>query len=342
MIVSTMAQTNTAIPVTLIGAGTIGISFAALYLKHSQATVSIYDPRPDLNEHVKSILPGYLDTTDKEYTVDSLIASKRLRICSSLKEACKEAVIVQEQGPENLGFKTSVWKEVLDLVSPETHLWSSTSGIPASQQGAELAETGKHRLLVCHPFNPPHLMPLIELVGSPETKPEQIEYAKSFFNALGSGHRPVVIKKEVPGFVGNRLAWVLLREACHLVSEGVVSVEDLDTIVEASIGPRWAVTGPFKSYHYGGGTKGLGAFFQNLSGSIDTVWDDAGQESFKGSSFMPGTESDNATGSRLEAFWAERVVEQTKEAYGQPTTSDFAKRDQALRKLLQARGAQVE
>lgn len=337
-----MAPTNTAIPVTLIGAGTIGISFAALYLKHSQATISIYDPRPDLDDHVKSILPGYLDTTAKEYSVDSLISNKRLRLCSSLEEACKGASIVQEQGPENLAFKTSVWKEVLDLVSPETHLWSSTSGIPASQQAAELADTGKHRLLVCHPFNPPHLMPLVELVGSPETKPEHIEYAKSFFDALGSGHRPVVIKKEVPGFVGNRLAWVLLREACHLVSEGVVSVEDLDTIVEASVGPRWAVTGPFKSYHYGGGTKGLGAFFQNLSGSIDTVWDDAGQESFKGSSFMPDTDSGDASDTRPEASWAERVVEQTNEAYGLPTTSDFAKRDQALRKLLQERGAQVE
>ncbi|KAK5940412.1 hypothetical protein PMZ80_006826 [Knufia obscura] len=333
-----MAPTDTAVRVTLIGAGTIGISFAALYLKYSQATVSIYDPRADLHDHIRSILPGYLDTDDAAYAVDSLIARERLRISSSLEEACSGAAIVQEQGPENLAFKVSIWKQVIDLVSPETHLWSSTSGIPASKQAAELPETCKSRLLVCHPFNPPHLMPLIELVGSPETKPEEIEYAKSFFDALGSGHKPVVVKKEVPGFVGNRLAFVLLREACHLVSEGVVSVEDLDTIVEASVGPRWAVTGPLKSYHYGGGTKGLGAFFQNLSGTIEDIWQDAGRESFKCSSFMPGETDSLAMGTQQETGWAEKVVEQTTEAYGLPTTSDFAKRDEALRKLLQARG----
>jgi len=337
-----MSQSSTAVPITLIGAGTIGISFAALYLKYSHATISIYDPRPDLDEHIHSILPGYLDTTDGEYSIESLIASQRLKISSSLGDACNNAAIVQEQGPENVAFKTSIWKQVLELVSPETHLWSSTSGIPASQQAAELSDTCKHRLLVVHPFNPPHLMPLIELVGSPQTKPEETEYAKSFFDALGSGHRPVVVKKELPGFVGNRLAFVLLREACHLVSQGVVSIEDLDTIVESSIGPRWAVTGPFKSYHYGGGTKGLGAFFQNLSGTIDTIWDDAGQESFKGSSYLPQGPGDIATDSSSTGTWAERVVEQTNEAYGLPTTSDFAKRDQALRGLLQARQTQLE
>ena len=337
-----MPSTTTAVSITLIGAGTIGISFAALYLKHSQATVCLYDPRPDLSQHIESVLPGYLDTTDPQYSLETLIANKRLQICSSLEEACKEAAIVQEQGPENLPFKTSIWTQVIDLVSPETHLWSSTSGIPASKQAAQLAETGRERLLVVHPFNPPHIMELIELAPSPSTNPAQVEFAKSFFSALGSGHRPVVVKKEVPGFVGNRLAFVLLREACHLVSEGVVSVEDLDTIVEASIGPRWAVTGPFKSYHYGGGTKGLGAFFQNLSGTIQDIWDDSGQESFRGSSFLSDESADSAKASQQDDSWAERVVEQTKEVYGLPTTSDFARRDQALKRLLHARAAQNE
>lgn len=333
-----MSSTQTALSITLIGLGSIGVSFAALYLKYSQALVSVHDPRPDLDEHIRSVLPVYLDTSDQEFSIDALIANKRLRICSSLEDACRDAAIVQEQGPENLAFKKAIWSKVISLVPATAHLWSSTSGIPASQQVTDIDD--KSRLIVVHPFNPPHIMPLLELVPSPFTKPEEVEFAKSFFNALASGHQPVVVKKEVPGFVGNRLAFVLLREACHLVSEGVVSVEDLDTIVEASVGPRWAVTGPFKSYHYGGGTKGLGAFFQNLSGTIEDIWEDAGRESFQGSKFLSKQDqSADVPGSMSEASaWADKVVAQTEEAYGLPTTSDFAKRDQALKQLLRARG----
>lgn len=184
-------------------------------------------------------------------------------------------------------------------------------------------------------------MPLIEIVPSPHTRPEETEFARSFFSALGSDHQPVVIKKEVPGFVGNRLAFVLLREACHLVSEGVVSVEDIDKVVEASIGPRWAVTGPFKSYHYGGGTRGLGAFFHNLSGTIEDIWDTAGTESFKGSSFLTEAKQAGEGDSNPGKSWADVVVEQTREAYGMPTPADFAKRDEALKKLLQARNTKT-
>lgn len=331
-----MASTNTALPITLIGLGSIGISFAALYLKHSAAAISVYDPRHDLNEHVRSVLPVYLDTQDPDLSVDNLISTKRLRICSSLEDACRDARIVQEQGPENLAFKTSIWKLVTRLVSSDTHLWSSTSGIPASQQIEVLED--KSRLLVLHPFNPAHIMPLLEIVPSPSTLPHYVDFARSFFHSLESGHRPVVLKKETPGFVGNRLAFVLLREACHLVSKGVVSVEDLDTIVEASIGPRWAVTGPFKSYNYGGGTKGLGAFFQNLSGTIESIWDDAGQLSFKNTEFlaMEGADPTKSPG-ETDKSWAASIVQQTTDTYGLPTAADFAKRDQALKTLMQAR-----
>lgn len=181
-------------------------------------------------------------------------------------------------------------------------------------------------------------MPLLEIVPSPTTKPEAADFARSFFNALGSGHQPVVVQKEVPGFVGNRLAFVLLREACHLVSRGVVSVDDLDTIVEASIGPRWAVTGPFKSYHYGGGTKGLRAFLQNLSGTVQSIWEDAGRESLQGTSFLPNnTQGADALEAQSKS-WADKVVEQTEQVYGLPTANDFAQRDKALKSLLKARG----
>lgn len=333
-----MATGNKAAHIALIGLGTIGISFVALYLKYSPCTISVYDPRSDLEEHVKSILPGYLDAEEGSKQVEQHLESKRLEICSSLEHACKNADIVQEQTSENLEIKKSVWKEVVAVVGPDTQLWSSTSGIPASKQVEGLED--KSRLLVIHPFNPPHLMPLLEIVPSPTTSESSIDFARAFFEAMKSGHTPVVIKKEVPGFVGNRLAFVLLREACHLVSEGVVSVQDLDKVVEASIGPRWAVTGPFKSYHYGGGTKGLGAFFQNLSGTIESIWDSSGTESFKETRYY-GKRTAEGVGTSSTTSWADAIVKQTEAAYGMPGPADFARRDEALKKVLTAKGVQT-
>ena len=324
--------TETVPRMALIGLGSIGISFAALFLKCSRATVSVYDPRPDLESHIRSILPVYLDSKDPTLSVDALISSSRLRIASSLESACEGATVVQEQGPENLAFKTSVWPRVARVVSSETHLWTSTSGIPASAQVADLDEGIKARLLVVHPFNPPHIMPLIEICPSPHTRADEIAYTITFFKALQSGHRPVVLKKEVPGFVGNRLAFALLREACQLVTDGVVSVQDLDTIVEASVGPRWAVTGPFKSYNYGGGVGGLSAWFRNLSGSVQEVWDHPADVSFEGTAYDSKQQNRNLAG--VPDTWVDEIVQQTAQAYNLPTTDDLARRDRALKSVL--------
>ena len=175
--------------IALLGLGAIGISFLALHLTYTSAIISIYDPRPDLQEHVANVLPLYLPsppTDDKTDHINQLTSAGRLRFCASLEEAVQPATIVQEQGPENLPFKQKTWSEVLRHVGSETHLWSSTSGIPASQQLAHLDagasdpapslspdaartdsdDTGlsrdtirsaRARLLVVHPFNPPHL-----------------------------------------------------------------------------------------------------------------------------------------------------------------------------------------
>ncbi|KFY04982.1 hypothetical protein O988_00355, partial [Pseudogymnoascus sp. VKM F-3808] len=231
--------------ITLIGLGTIGLSFAALHLKYSNAVVSVHDTRPDLEEYINSVLPGYMDSSDAALSLAQLRLTGRLKICSSLEEACQHATIVQEQGPENLTFKRALWPHVEKLVPASTHLWSSTSGIPASHQVADMQD--HTRLLVVHPFNPPHIMPLIELVPSPTTQPAEVAFARSYFSAMPSGHQPIVLNKEIPGFVGNRLAFALLREACYLVDQDVISAPDLDRLVESSIGPRWAVQGPFRS-----------------------------------------------------------------------------------------------
>ncbi|KAI3556524.1 3-hydroxyacyl-CoA dehydrogenase [Colletotrichum abscissum] len=266
--------------VALVGLGAIGISFAALYLRHTKSTVRVFDTRPDLEHHLSTVLPGYIDSDDASLGISRLRESGRLVICTTLEEACDGATIVQEQ--------------------------------------------------VVHPFNPPHIMPLIEIVPSPTTNPDEVRFAKKLFAELGSGHRPVVIKKEVPGFVGNRLAFSLLREACSLVDQGVVSTEDVDTIMEASLGPRWAVQGIFKSYNMGGGVAGIQAFLNNLSGTVQGVWDSSEPVNFqkKATNESEGIEkSDGPT-------WDAKVVQQTVDAYGLPNPEQFRERDVALRKIL--------
>ncbi|KAK1564122.1 3-hydroxyacyl-CoA dehydrogenase [Colletotrichum navitas] len=313
--------------VALIGLGAIGISFAALYLRYTEYSVSVYDTRPDLETHLSSVLPGYVDSDDTSLGMSHLRESGRLKIFSTLEEACHSATIVQEQGPENLSFKRSIWPRIESASPINAHFWSSTSGIAASLQNQDMID--KTRLLVVHPFNPPHILPLLEIVPSPTTSPKEVDFAKRFFTELGSGHRPVVIHKELPGFVGNRLAFALLREACSLVQQDVVSAKDLDTIMEASLGPRWAVQGVFKSYNQGGGVAGIEAFLNNLSGTIQNIWDSSEPVRFAERSKEPSQRDE-------DGGWEKKIVEQTIEAYGMPTPEQFQERDVKLRKVLEA------
>jgi 3-hydroxyacyl-CoA dehydrogenase len=243
----------------------------------------------------------------------------------------KTATIIQEQSPEITTSKQALWKEISHLTGPDSHLWSSSSGIAASAQSATCdAETRvAERLLVAHPFNPPHLMPLVEVVPGPETKSERVEFVKRYFSeipgpatadsqAQSAHYRPVTLHKEVPGFVGNRLAFALLREACHLVGEGVVSAQDLDSIVTASLGPRWAGSGVFESYHAGGGEGGIDAFLSKLSPTIQDVWGDLGQIDIEG-----------------DQDWRKKVVEQTEAAYGPYTAQTRKSKEEMLRDVVE-------
>lgn len=307
--------------VCLIGLGSIGISFAALHLRYGTGVVTVWDPRPDLKQHIESVLPGYLGSDPESPSLDRFQDQGRLIICTSLEEACANADIIQEQGPEQLAFKRETWSAVERIAPKKAHLWTSTSAIAASLQNQSMQDLS--RLLVVHPFNPPHLMPLIEIVPSPQTSPEEVEFARDYFKQLGSGHRPVVIKRELPGFVGNRLAYILFREAAYLVKEDVISVEDIDAIVEASLGPRFAVQGPFQAYNMGGGTAGIRGFLNNLSTTIQEVW--SSYEDMKL----------GERGANGGSDWVEKVIRQTEDAYGMPTSAQFSSRDKRLRQVLE-------
>ena len=295
--------------VVLIGAGTIGLSFAALHLNWlaDPSQLTIHDTREDLADYVQKYLPGFLEADQQ-----SLPSKVRLSSTdTTLADVLSEATIVQEQGPENAPFKKMIWKKIEQFAPKDALFWSSTSGIAASIQSQDMQD--KSRLHVVHPFNPPHIMPLLEVVPSPDTKPELVERTLQFWRKRD--RNPILIHKETIGFVANRLAFALLRESVHMVNEGVVSVEDLDNIVTTSMGPRWAINGPFKSYHAGGGPGGLRAWFSNIGGTVQECWDDAGKENFG------------------EGDWADRISKQAEEVYGPTNTEE---RDRITRAVLKA------
>ncbi|KAL5340719.1 hypothetical protein BJX70DRAFT_92913 [Aspergillus crustosus] len=304
--------------ITLIGLGTIGMSMAALHLNRDNTILDVFDTRPDFEQYLYKALPSFLsDSNPESDLVASLLSSGRLHIHSSLETACASATIVQEQGPENLTFKRSVWSKVESIAPATAHLWTSTSGIAASAQQQDMQD--KTRLLAVHPFNPPHIMPLLEIVPARETSPERVEFAREYFSTPGSRHRPVVIQKEIPGFVGNRLAFALLREACYLVQEDVVTAKDLDTILMASLGPRWAGNGVFESYQQGGGEGGIRAFLEKLGSTMQEVWDGLGQV--------------NVVGEQGTA-WKEKAIKQTDEAYGTLTPEQTLEKEERLREFI--------
>jgi len=244
--------------VCVIGAGVIGASWTALFLAHG-LNVVVNDPQPNIETTLKGALLKIAPTL-RELGLPHESLDRSLRFEPDLERAVAGADLVQENGPERPEWKQQLWARIENAVPKHALLLSSSSARPATEQGREMKDAS--RLLVGHPFNPPHLIPLVEIVPGERTDPDAIADAVAFYEALGKV--PRVLKKEIQGFVANRLQRAIMREACYLVQEGVVTIDELDDIVTSSIGLRWAVNGPFSSFHMGGGPKGLESFFRHL------------------------------------------------------------------------------
>ncbi|MBN8976542.1 MAG: hydroxylacyl-CoA dehydrogenase [Rhizobiales bacterium] len=242
----------------VIGAGVIGASWTALFLAHG-LNVVVNDPQPNIADVVRAMLAKAAPTL-KALGLPHEGLDKSLRFEADLERAVAGVDLIQENGPENPEWKQKLWARIEPALPKHALLLSSSSARPATEQGKLMKDAS--RLLVGHPFNPPHLIPLVEVVPGDHTAPEATVDAVAFYEALGKV--PRVLKKEIQGFVANRLQRAIMREACYLVQEGVVTVDELDDIVTSSIGLRWAVNGPFSSFHMGGGPKGLESFFQHL------------------------------------------------------------------------------
>ncbi|MEO9247099.1 3-hydroxyacyl-CoA dehydrogenase NAD-binding domain-containing protein [Citricoccus nitrophenolicus] len=242
--------------VAVIGAGTIGLSWARQFASHGHP-VRIFDPRPDLATVVAAFAAEHPD-----------LASHITR-AESVADAVRGAGAIQESTPEKLEIKRRLLTDLAAAEPGHALILSSSSTLPASRMAEGLPDQVAARLLIGHPFNPPHLMPLVEVVPGDRTSPESTERALAFYRSVG--REPVLLHREVAGFVGNRLQNAVLREAVHLVQTGVVSAADLDSLVTNSLGLRWAAVGPFEGMHLGGGPAGFRGFMEHIGPSFAAI-----------------------------------------------------------------------
>lgn len=244
--------------IAIIGTGVIGASWAAQYLARGFEVVAT-DPAPNAEANLRK----YVDDAWKPLTVIGLTPGAtrdRLTFTADMKEALAKADLVQENGPERPDFKMKLFAEMDDATPADSIIASSSSGITPSVMQSKCQRP--ERILVGHPFNPPHIIPLVEVVGGSKTSPEAIQQAMAFYASIGK--KPIHLRKELPGHVANRLQAALYREMVYLIEQGVLSVEDTDAAVCYGPGLRWGVMGQSLQWHLGGGAGGIRHFMDHL------------------------------------------------------------------------------
>ncbi|ONX84909.1 3-hydroxyacyl-CoA dehydrogenase NAD-binding domain-containing protein [Burkholderia cenocepacia] len=294
--------------IAIVGAGVIGASWTAFYLTQGFDVV-VTDPAPQADARLRDALAAFLGERAAELAA-------RLSFDADLVRALDGVDFVQENGPERLDLKRALYRQMDDVLPAHVPIASSSSGLKMSDIQTACAKHPE-RCLIAHPFNPPHLIPLVELVGGDATGQDVIARAKQFYDALGK--QTIVLNKEMTGHVANRLAAALFREVYHLVGEGVVSVADADKAVAWGPGLRWGLMGRCLTYHLGGGAGGIAHFLEHLSGPITSWWDDLGTPSFD-------PEVDRKLNDELRAIQGERSMQEL-----------AAERDRLLVELIDAR-----
>jgi L-gulonate 3-dehydrogenase len=229
--------------VAMIGSGLIGRSWAVVFAGGG-FDVALYDPAPGVADQARGLVSEGLEELSAHGLVkDATVAAARVRAATSLADALDGAGHVQESSPEILEEKRAIFAELDRLAGRDAILASSTSTIVPSRFTETLK--GRHRCLVAHPVNPPHLVPLVELVGAPWTSAETISRAKTTYESVGQV--PIIVQREIDGFILNRLQAVLLSEAFRLAGEGYVTPADLDKTLKDGLGLRWSFMGPFET-----------------------------------------------------------------------------------------------
>jgi 3-hydroxyacyl-CoA dehydrogenase len=258
--------------IAIIGTGVIGASWTALYLAKGLQVVAT-----DIAPNAEAALRKFVETAWpalKRLGLSPGASQSNLKFTAALEQAVGGVDLVQENGPERIDFKRKLYGQLDELLAPDVIIASSSSGLTMSeiQSGARLHP---ERCVIAHPFNPPHLIPLVEIVGGAKTSEATIRRAAEFYTSIGQ--RTVRLNKEMPGHVANRLQAALAREVYHLVAEGVVSAADVDTALSWGPGLRWGIMGNMMLNHLGGGQGGIEHFFQQFTGPMTAWWKVLGQ-----------------------------------------------------------------
>jgi len=261
-----MTDTEPIRRIAIIGTGVIGASWTALFLAKGLQVVAT-----DIAPNAETALRKFVETAWpalKRLGFAPGASQSNLKFTAAVAQAVGGVDLVQENGPERIDFKQKLYGQLDELLPPDVIIASSSSGLTMSeiQKGAP---GHPERCVIAHPFNPPHLIPLVEIVGGAKTSEETIRRAAEFYASIGQ--RTVRLNKEMPGHVANRLQGALAREVYYLVAEGVVSAADVDTALCWGPGLRWGVMGNMMLNHLGGGPGGIEHFFQQFTGPM-TVW----------------------------------------------------------------------
>lgn len=262
--------------VALIGCGLIGQSWAISFLS-AGFDVSLFDPVKGVTKKAKEKIKAKLSDLQNYGLLKNKNISDyldRIYLTQDLLHAVEGSIYVQESGPEDLDIKKELTKRI-DAATPDNiPIASSTSGIPTSLYASDIS--GRYRCLVAHPINPPHLIQAVEIVPAPFTNETITQAVKKIITAIGK--EPLALKKEIPGFVVNRLQGALLNEAFNLVKEGISSAEDIDKAISEGLGLRWSFMGPFQTIHLNapegiaGYVKRYEKMYRDIFNKTDIEW----------------------------------------------------------------------
>ncbi|MGI9369483.1 MAG: 3-hydroxyacyl-CoA dehydrogenase NAD-binding domain-containing protein [Ruegeria sp.] len=254
----------------VLGAGVIGASWAALFLA-SGRSVAVFDPDPQAEGLVRTYIENAWPALEELGLADRATPDA-IRFFQSAGEAVRDTQFVQENVPERLPIKHATYDEIETALAADAIVSSSTSGL--TLEALQKGWRNPDKLILGHPFNPPHLIPLVELTANAATGPDVLDRTEAFYKDIGKV--TIRINKGLPGHVANRLQAAVWREAVHMAVEGVASVEDIDKAMWAGPGLRWAAMGPTTLFHLGAGDGGLQAFCDHFKDTFNGWWDDLG------------------------------------------------------------------
>jgi carnitine 3-dehydrogenase len=309
----TYDETHNPLPrsISVVGCGLIGASWSALFLSHG-FNVKAWDPSADIRAGLAQRVQG-IGAQLAELKVGEGLSRGTLTVEPSIADAVREVFWIQENAPESVLVKQALYAEIEAAASPDAIIASSTSSFVWSELAAELRYP--RHFITAHPFNPPHLMPLVELYGK---DPATLAFAESFYGNLG--RKTVRLRKEAAGHIANRLSSALWREAVNMVAEGIADVAEIDAALVHGPGLRWSVIGAHMAYHLGGGSGGIEYYLEHLGPSQEARWTSLGSPSL------------------TPDIRAKLIAGVMAEAAGRSIPELEAERDAGLMRVLTARG----